>query len=418
MAALTTATKNAAQGRAAVKDALGLVVANAITDYGCAANGSDDDTPFIENAFFDIAAGTIGGVYFPKGTGSYRVTSTCALDAELINFLIEGEPGAVIEGNFSGFLFARQHAPDPGTPNEITTGIREVRNLMFENNHASGSGLMINAAVTAKVVNCYFTAGNIGLEVYGTQCITVDTCQMIGCTVGIMGGNAVTVLNCDITGCDEGIRHHNLGLKVLGGRFEVNEIAIRLGVDHTGTDFASIGFSIDGLSMESNTVAIAVEHASAGIIAGCPISVNTETCAIGIDMNTAEAVSVRGVSISNAHSFSTGAVRLNDAKCVSFEDLRITVAGGAKWHTADIDTKAGIEFGANVTDAPDLEVTRSELSSYESGYQKFPMGTRRRISDSLTGTWGAEVVLSGGSGSTHVEAVKGRADKWYVCGLT
>ena len=84
-----------------------------------------------------------------------------------------------------------------------------------------------------------FHLTNRGIETFNSQCATLDTCMFVGLGIAVVAGNATMVQDCDITGNTEGIRHQNLGLTVLGGRYEVNRKAIVLGLDENGGGFTS-----------------------------------------------------------------------------------------------------------------------------------------------------------------------------------
>src|SRR5262249_45051918 len=107
----------------------------------------------------------------------------------------------------------------------------------------------------------------------GSQSVSVDSCSIMRSgsnnlpgSVGIVAGNATSVISCDVTAFENGIRHCNAGLIVHGGRYEVNTVAIRLGVDQNNNVFQSTSFSIQAPSMEANQTAIEIRAGAAGHI--------------------------------------------------------------------------------------------------------------------------------------------------------
>jgi hypothetical protein len=61
-------------------------------------------------------------------------------------------------------------------------------------------------------------------------------------------------------------------LTVHGGRYEVNNIAIKVGYGPQDENFQTSGFDISGLSMEANQIGIQVGSGAAGKISGCAIT--------------------------------------------------------------------------------------------------------------------------------------------------
>jgi len=168
-----------------------------------------------------------------------------------------------------------------------------------------------------------------------------------------MAGNATTALNCDITGCKEGIRHQNLGLVVLGGRYEVNGIAIHLGQNEKGEAFQSTGFKISGLSMESNDHGIYMLAAASGTVDGCAITNNTPDKHSGIFMHNAEEIGISAVGVSSGtHPFLDAGIFLNNPKHCSFGAIRINVASGKAWRLAEDMPNRGLFFAPSCNPMP------------------------------------------------------------------
>jgi hypothetical protein len=194
-------------------------------------------------------------------------------------------------------------------------GVHVIENLIFENNHPQGKCVLLHSCVTAKVANCQFGGGAIGIETYNSQCATLDTCAFIGHkSVGVMAGNATTLLDCDITGCGMGVRHQNVGLVVHGGRFEVNQTGIGIGLNEKEPPgpFQTAGFDISGLSMEANQTGILVGPGAAGKISACSISGGVRM-EYGLRMVSPQDVVVAGVSVGGSQGFAKAGIAVEAA---------------------------------------------------------------------------------------------------------
>ena len=295
-----------------------------VKDFGATGNGSTDDTAAIRAAVNYVTApyssARRGIIFFP--TGVYNLSAPVTFETDTIHLHFLGAAGAQIIGNFADALLKR-------SPFSPIGGVHVIENLIFTNTHASGKGVMLHSCVTAGVRNCQFSGGAIGIETYNSQCVTLDTCTFIGHTaIGVMAGNATTLLNCDVTHCGEGVRHHNIGLVVLGGRFEMNTVAIMLGRDQDGNTFQSVGFDIRGLSMEANQTAIHVHAGGAGNISSTSASGGIDM-AYGLNIEGIGYTCISGVSIGGRYS--GAGIKVGSADRLVFMGVLCTNASGTAW---------------------------------------------------------------------------------------
>ncbi len=267
---------------------------------GAKGNGITDDTNALQRAVNWTAAANRGTLFFPVGT--YKITRPITFDTNPIHIGFLGEPGAFIKGDIPDALLKRS-ASNP------TGGVHVIENLRFENQHPAGKGVMFHSCISAKVVNCQFGIAGTAIETFNSQSITVDTCAIVGSKVGIMAGNATAVLNCDINHCTQGIRHHNLGLTVHGGRYEVNTIAIKVGYDTNDAVFQTSGFDISGLSMEANQTSIQVGAGALGKISACAITGGVPMLH-GLNLLQPQDVLVAGVGVSGSQGFSGAGIKI------------------------------------------------------------------------------------------------------------
>jgi len=310
--------------------------------FNAKGDGTTDDSAALQRAL----DGADRHIYFPRG--KYLLTRPVTFETPNLNFWYQGEPGAHILGNFGDALFKRSVKSPIG-------GVHVIDNLIFENGHPSGKGLMLHSCVTAKVNNCGFQGKcAVGIETYNSHCVTLDTCYVIGIGgVGVMAGNATSLFNCDVTGCGEGVRHQNLGMVVMGGRYEVNGIGIHLGMKETGEVWQSTGIKISGLSMESNNYGIYIRAGASIEISANAITNNVEGKKAGLYVHDGEEImfSANGVS-SGTHGFTDAAIYLNNPKQSAFIANRINVGKGKDWRMPEGIEGRNLRFDANLPPAP------------------------------------------------------------------
>jgi hypothetical protein len=313
-----------------------------VKDHGVKADGETDDSDALQRAF----DGADRHLYFPAGR--YKITKPINFETPNLNFHYEGEPGAHIVGNFPDALFKR-------SVNSPIGGIHVIDKLIFENGHKDGKCLMIHSCVGAKIADCGFQGKcKVGIETFNSQSITIDTCYIIGIAgVGVMAGNATSLYNTDITGCDEGIRHQNLGMTVIGGRYEVNRIAFHLGQNEKGETFQSTGVKISGLSMESNDYGIYVRAGASVEISANAITNNVEGKHAGVYVHDGEEIVMIGNGVSSGtHGFTDAAIFLNNPKQSTWIANRINVGKGVDWRMPEDVPSRNLFFAANLPPAP------------------------------------------------------------------
>jgi pectate lyase-like protein len=281
-----------------------------VREFGARGDGRADDTAAIQaavnHADAPYSAANRGTVFFP--TGVYKISAPIAFEAAQCNIAFLGAPGAKLLGGFGDALLKR-------SPNSPFGGVHVIENLMFENNHPAGKGIMLHSCVSGKIVNCNINGAARGIETFNSQSVTIDSCALLGpgspASIGIVAGNATTVIATDVTGWGTGLRHHNSGLIVHGGRFEVNNIGIQIGVDDKGNVFQSSSFSIQGPSMEANQTAIQVRAGAGGLLSftaggGVPM-------AYGLHLLGIQDSVVAGASVSGSKGFTQAGIAVEGA---------------------------------------------------------------------------------------------------------
>src|SRR5262249_43353547 len=119
-----------------------------VKEFGARGDGKSDDTAAIQaavnHAEAPYSAANRGTIFFPPGL--YRISAPITFEAALCNIAFLGAPGAKLIGGFGDAMLKR-------SPNSPFGGVHVIENLILENNHASGKGIMLHSCVSGKIVN-------------------------------------------------------------------------------------------------------------------------------------------------------------------------------------------------------------------------------------------------------------------------
>lgn len=346
-----------------------------VKDYGATGDGVTDDSVAIQAAFSARGTPPAGGginhpaarVYFPTGTYivSLQGTSSRGIPyAIILDDYVSGNvatcvfgdgANTTILGNFTGYLFVNDGAAAGGP-----MGFRDLG--LFNNSTANGSGcLSLLSANTAFIENCAFG---------GFQC--VDFCNNLssgseqphvsGCSFGssasvASGGspgswgisctNATTIIACGFTGFGGigSILTTNVGVAVIGCRFEVNNIGINVGILGNAGNNGTTGFLLAGLSMEDNGTFIKVSAAGNGAIIG--VSMQGENASVasafGLDLRGSSGqILVQGLTC-NGYFTGNGIILNDNDPTTTFIGVAVNVnaGGGTNWSGGNGSTFIG-----------------------------------------------------------------------------
>jgi hypothetical protein len=315
--------------RDGIKALIGLTRIS-VRDHGAKGDGATDDKPAIQAAVAAIEVRGGGEIYFPFTGLPYQLASPVAWEADNCNIRFHFEPGASLRGDFAGALLQRTEG-EPGP----TGGVHEIVNGRFEQYHADGACVTAHRCVSFKATNCQFSGGaegGIGIETFNSQCATLDACVFTGFTkIAIVAGNATMLLDCDVTGCVDGVRHQNLGLTVIGGRYEVNGRAIVLGITRDGSGLQSNGVKITGLSMESNGWGLHAAGVGGLTMDACAVSCNVAGNQGAIWLEDASNVLLAALSVSSGQPFVQPAMKIDNVKRAVFAGVQVNLASGVPW---------------------------------------------------------------------------------------
>jgi hypothetical protein len=365
-----------------------------VLDFGADPTGGADSKSAIQAAVdyatTPYSSANRGIIFFPAGT--YLLNSSVTFHDSTGNRAIAfiGAPGAKLTGSVADALLKRE-VDSPASGDYL------IQDLILENSNAAGKGIMLHSTIGAKVARCYISAF-IGVETYNSQAITIENCSISpgglgGTSIGVMAGNGTSVINCDITGMGEGIRHYNAGLVVLGGRYEVNGVGIRLGIDETGSSNGSSGFFLSGLSMESNGTAVRVDSGHTGFMSfGC--GAGQAGKAYGLHILDGSDILVAGTACNSGPGFTNFGIAMDGGTRITFvscsADSWDFAASGSPQSYQLIDCNA--------------EVTVAQLPIAA------PVGTILPVSNATATTVGSTVA---GGGTNHVAVVRS-AGVWRI----
>ncbi len=232
-----------------------------VKDFGATGDGFTDDRSYIQDAIdyttSPYSSTYRGIIYFPPGV--YHIGSALTFDDPIRSIVFQGCGNAsAISGSFNDFLLKRAGS----ATNQLTSGIRAVKNLFFQQGHATGGCLKFSGSIEGVVEGCDFS-GNRGVDMSYTQGSTVNTCNFssggnqYGSYAIFIGENG-GIISPDITGFQYGIACSGAGgLVIQGARFERNGTAISSGRDMESGSPSSMGsLTVLGATYESNGICI------------------------------------------------------------------------------------------------------------------------------------------------------------------
>ncbi len=284
-----------------------------VTDYGLVGDYSTDNSP----ALRALVNANIGkGVKLLVPSGKYVFRSKVEL-SQLGHFSVEGE--SVQQGGDGGACFIGVFNNDPMISIDYGggNGSFDIRNMNFAYYGTGGSAVFSSNSVGSNFNHCRFSAvdyvgagAKAALNLQSGFSTGVHNCSFggFGKAIGLLafGPTGCLVSNCDFMGCGEGIRAAGTGLSVIGSRFEVNGIGLRLGADPNGNNYGFYSSVFHGLSMEANDIDILCQVVNSchfsGIGTGGSAGSPSHGSKYGIDMAYCQNTTFSGVGIGGAYS--------------------------------------------------------------------------------------------------------------------
>lgn len=294
----------------------------------------------------------------------------------------------------------------------------EGLNITNSATSADSGALRLEGLVTAAVRDC-FLSGFYGISATSNSYnITIEGCTFIG------SGNAansigIACLQAHITGCtlvgwDHAIRQSGPGTAIIACRFEVNNVAIRTGLDSSGTNNTSSGLLIAANQTERcNTDVYFTNVASSALIGNTftgLVAVNgTSERNYGIRCSGTTACLIAGNTVSG--NLDTACFHVSGANVIQTTFMAnngSNTGAGAIWV---LPTGAG-------TSGNEMTVIdcNNAATPYAMAFADLPSapveGMERDINNSNTAVWGA---TAAGGGANHVK-VRYNGTNWTVVG--
>lgn len=315
-----------------------------VKDFGINGDDTDESAKWVTL----VTAMGSGGqtIYIPKG--SYNVGST-GIDFSALTegFRLIGDGhstddgtyiyGAVASGDVLKFV--------PGGSDRPFT----IENISFNNTSGTGqSAIHVEDILTGKIVSCRIrSAGTYGIFLPAntfTLLLQDLRVQGVGNTgIGISAHNHTHIVECDVVGWNEGARLSGQGCLVTGGRWEVNVIGLRTGLDYTGAGAVNRGLTVSGMTFEANDTAMLIGTAQGckfhsifiqGTV-GAPSGQSQYGIRVSVGGGTFTDTSFDSISIGGNGGFDTASIDVNAtaAARVSWSnvDAGNAHATGAKW---------------------------------------------------------------------------------------
>jgi len=254
-----------------------------VKDYGAAGNGTTDDTTAVQAAINAAAAkGTNRAglswngatVYFPSG--QYRITQQLILPAVVstcqVNLAGSGKRTCVLLGQVNDYLIYS---------NSWNKWFGVVEGFKIVNSKGIFMNLTFNLVIRDCEFACWINALNLGGtsgDVYNT---TVYNCTFNGNidANGIQTPNSIGIYsaqaefyNISVTNYDIGFAGWNVGIVIIGSRFEVNNTAIVLGKAPPGGIDQLAAFQLSAISFERNDTCIYIQNAFTGELNGLALT--------------------------------------------------------------------------------------------------------------------------------------------------
>lgn len=231
-----------------------------VTSHGLVGNFSTDNTVAFQNLVNAATPGTI--FYFPIGI--YLISDTIDFSG-LSSFTIIGD-GQASGGRTYGStidLIAATARPLVKADYGSGCGTFQLINLNLRTSVSPGAVAIFTRNSILSTIQSVQTTSGIGIQAINSFALSVRSVSFNGSisggsTVGIMvgGGSYCTIEGCDYQGWQECIRAAGNNLAIFGCRFEVNHIAMNLGIDQNGSSSPLVNSSVFGLSMEADDICI------------------------------------------------------------------------------------------------------------------------------------------------------------------
>lgn len=318
-----------------------------VKDFGakgdCIGVTGTDDTAAIQAAVDASAAGAI--IFFP--TGNYLTTSPINCTTPRV-FRGDGtsaaggtEYASTITGNYSGYVLNFNLGAIIGG-----SGLENLRVINYHNS-AGGGFYLYNGGPTSHIRSCSVQAYRCVTLQDNNFTTTIEDVHLVGINLGNQSGSwgiyagpgHCNIFSADITLCENAVRGAG-AVSIFGGRFEVNQTGVVLGVSSTGGSQLAGPVTITGVTFEACDKGILVSAANSWSIIDCTIL--GEITPPPLSGNSINAITVAATNIGNisgltvSGDFSSESLKIDGP--VVFSRCSVTNGMGTTWNVSVPDT--------------------------------------------------------------------------------
>jgi hypothetical protein len=298
-----------------------------VFDHGAVGNGVVDDTNAIQRAI--LAMPNPGSIYFPRAT--YLVSEPLDFSAKTHGCHIfgdghEGTGGSIIKGSIPNDDLIK-YIPSGADRPIVVSDLR-----LWQTSATGRSALHVTNTISGYIANLRVSsAGTFGIYLPSNVfTLTIRDCRMngIGNTgIGIFANSHAQIIECDVVGWDDGIRICGNKVSILGGRYEVCNRGIVLGVDQNGVSAQLRDAHLAGMRGEAHETAIFIQNLANSVMAAVSMQGSTGSpqlqSKLGMDVLTCTECEFHAVTMGGTHSIASIRVR-NAANRSSFSRCTAT----------------------------------------------------------------------------------------------
>lgn len=372
--------------------------------FGAKGDGVTDDWAAINAAVGSSGNTTLHGtIYFPPGT--YLVSQSIVADTNAEYLFIEGEPGAVITGNFNDFLI--KYLFNVAANSGVQRGV--IERLKLVNTHATGGGIRYATCTGGTIRDCIITANRgIYLSIDDLMWVPFETgienCHLDpganpSGSLGLLLGANGPVNNCTITGYEVGARMFGGqgGMQFQGCKFELCGSGILPGSIPTGFT-AVTQYGIKGCYFLNNGTGMYTQgFGGSSDIAGLQIIASNGTIAgnpqYGFRVSSSSKEFVEGISIQGQYAVAGFRVPGGDPNL----DKSLFAGIGS------VNTGAGVAYTMPSTGTGGKFLAcgaANVITTIPTGAANLVEGDEFNVSNSNTAVWGATYATGG---ANHVK---------------
>jgi hypothetical protein len=380
-----------------------------VKDFGATGDGITDDTTAIQNALNAIDAVSGGELYVPAGI--YITSSPLTYDGD--NLVIKGEAGSGFSSQRTLIKNITTHILTLGSATVTTQRGAMIENVAFQGTGQTFTAIQVYRSNHTRIENCGFSFHDKAIEYFssGDGCIipAVTLCTFRQCntaitddvsgggintslqvyggyisggliagSVGIDYAETAMIMNMAFDGCITGVNLNGDGSHVIGCRFELNTVGVKLSSQDRqrvvgnffghdfGTTPSTIGVSVESTSgsyhvIKGNTFQGYVDDV---VIDGSYPSTNT----IEYEDHASYTKILRESGVNNTHTLQNNFTNFNNDSQYTAAANAGAIAGYMRAHFDSTASDSGLEIGTStahdvIVKSNDVEALRVDDSA-------------------------------------------------------